>query len=128
MAQFQRRQHQLHRDQRSFGPGLDRTRPQRQHVYGLLCHDHGRADTLSQWTEEGTAETIAMGTAALGGLCVTSHANGTLNTATFTGVQITGATTATDAPVMTAAAVAAPNVVTAKTSSLSAAERSTTAA
>ena len=62
-----------------------------------------------------------MGTAALGGLCVTSHANGTLNTATFTGVQITGATTATDAPVMTAAAVASPNVVTAKTSSLSAA-------
>ena len=77
--------------------------------------------TSSQWIQEGSAETIAMGTDTIGGLAVTSHDNGVLNAATFTGVQITGATTATDAPVMTAAATASPNIVTGTTTSLSAA-------
>ena len=76
--------------------------------------------TSGQWIQVGSPQTIAMGTAAIGGLCVTSHNNGTLNTATFTGVQITGAATATNAPVMTAAATASPNIVTGTTTGLSA--------
>ena len=41
----------------------------------------------ADWIQVGTAQTIAMGSNVQAGLAVTSHANGTLHTSTFTGVQ-----------------------------------------
>ena len=41
------------------------------------------------WTQIGTAQTIAMATAAKAGLAVTSHVQGTLNTSTFNNVSVT---------------------------------------
>ena len=42
----------------------------------------------TSWTQIGTAQTIAMATAAKAGLAVTSHAQGTLNTSTFNNVTV----------------------------------------
>jgi hypothetical protein len=42
----------------------------------------------TSWTQIGTAQTISISTTALAGLAVTSHASGTLCTATFSNVQL----------------------------------------
>ena len=69
--------------------------------------------SASNWIEVGTAQTIPMSSTAQAGLAVTSHDNGTLCTATFTGVQVaTGPTVAT-------AAAASPNPVTGTSTILS---------
>ncbi|HMD54064.1 MAG TPA: RICIN domain-containing protein [Phycisphaerae bacterium] len=62
------------------------------------------------WTQIGTAETINMSSAILGGLAVSSHDNGVLSTATFTNVDVLNVATA---------AAAATNPVTGKTTNLS---------
>ena len=69
----------------------------------------------SDWIQIGTAETVAMNTTAQAGLAVTSHANGTLCTGTFTGVQVIQATT----PTVATAAAAPPSPVTGTTTALS---------
>ena len=71
--------------------------------------------TASDWIQIGTAETVAMNTTAQAGLAVTSHANGTLCTGTFTGVQVIQATT----PTVATAAAAAPSPVTGTNTALS---------
>ena len=63
--------------------------------------------TAPNWIQVGTAQTIPMSSTAQVGLAVTSHDNGTLCTATFTGVQA-----GSQGPTVATAAAASPNSVT----------------
>ena len=73
--------------------------------------------TPTTWTQVGSAETIAMLTSALAGLCVTSHDTGALNAATFTNVSATG--TPAQPPTVATAAAASPSTVTGTTTAVS---------
>ncbi|HSV13196.1 MAG TPA: hypothetical protein VLI90_02990, partial [Tepidisphaeraceae bacterium] len=66
------------------------------------------------WIQIGTPQAIAMGSGIQAGLAVTSHANGTLCTSTFTGVLVN------QNPTVATAASATPNPANSTTSALSA--------
>ena len=74
----------------------------------------------SDWQLIGGPQVIPMSVNALVGLAVTSHdSSGPANTATFSGVEITGSGAAVQRPVVAVAAAATPSVVTGATGNLS---------